>query len=435
MPAPTIKIEKKIEVRAQREVRQQAALFNAVFDVAQTGLIIVEISSHQIMDINKMAAEILGSEIDDLLGQPIHQCMPAKVQEECPFHGSSLAYSSGILTLKKSDGSSVPVMYSTTGLGQDYSNLLVFSFTDITERNRAEEELRKSNDDLARAHHELKSHKNRIVQSEKLASIGQLAAGVAHEINNPVGYATSNLGTISEYIDSMKTLIGLYQELKNQATDDPNKHSTLLNQIAEIEEDEDIEFILEDCDSVMKESMEGVHRVAEIVQNLKSFAREESDIRSPHNINEGIETIIKMVWNELKYNCDIEREFGEIPLIKCHKGQINQVIMNILVNASHAMPDKGGIITITTFVKNDQVAVCIADNGKGIPPEILPKIFDPFFTTKDVGKGTGLGLSISHGIILDHGGTIDVISKVGKGTRFCFYLPITPCSEDEELIG
>lgn len=435
MSSTVIKIEKKRVSREQREAQERADLYNSVFDVAQTGLIIIDSSNHQIMDINIMAALTLGYEVPELLGQPIHQCMPEEPQSNCPFHLGSKQDHSGTLKLQAADGSGIPVMFSTTRLGEIYANFVIFSFLDISEQMAVENELRNSHSQLEHANKQLKDHKNRIVQSEKLASIGQLAAGVAHEINNPVGYVTSNLGTISEYIETMKSVIELHEKLNNLGLDDEIERKNLLGAIKYIQDDEDLDFILEDCDNVMKESMEGVHRVAEIVQNLKSFAREDSDVHAPQDINEGIDAMIKMVWNELKYHCEIVREFGDVPVVQCHRGQINQVFMNMLVNASHAMPPEGGLITIGTSVQGSRLEIRIADNGSGIPPEALSKIFDPFFTTKDVGKGTGLGLSISHGIILDHGGSIEVDSELGKGSEFRIYLPLAECSPDEELIG
>ncbi len=432
----SIIIEHEREGRINREAHQSTVLFNAIFEAAQTGLLILDTDHRQIMDVNPMAATTLGHTVDDLLGEQIHKCMPAGLQDNCPFHDSDSSGKSGTLNLQTSSGELVPVMFSTTFLKDEFSNLMVFSFLNIGEQVATETKLRESRDKLQSANTQLKEHKDRIVQSEKLASIGQLAAGVAHEINNPVGYVTSNLGTISEYIDTMKSIISLYQELA--ATSEDEKLKAIRESIHEIEEDEDLEFIIEDCEKVMAESMEGVHRVAEIVQNLKSFAREDSDARGPHNINDGIDTMIKMVWNELKYSCEIVKEYDQIPVVQCHKGQVNQVIMNMLVNASHAMPEGGGIITVGTSLKEGQLEISIADNGSGIPEEVLSKIFDPFFTTKDVGKGTGLGLSISHGIIFDHGGSIEVDSEVGKGTTFRIYLPLGTVSAenpDEELIG
>ncbi len=434
MANPTITIESEREARTRREAHQSTVLFNAIFEAAQTGLIILDSNSRQIMDVNPMAAKTLGYTVDDLLGEQIHTCMPEESQKTCPFHNSDSHSQSGTLSLKKPDGEIVPVMFSTTFLQDDFSNLMVFSFLDVSERINAENELREGRDRLQEANAQLKEHKDRIVQSEKLASIGQLAAGVAHEINNPVGYVTSNLGTISEYVDTMKTVIGLYRELLALDEDQVEKKEQIQKCLEEIQEDEDLDFILEDSDNVMAESMEGVHRVAEIVQNLKSFAREDSDARGPHDINEGIDAMIKMVWNELKYRCELVRDFGQVPVVQCHKGQINQVIMNMLVNASHAMPESGGTITVKTSVKDGKLEIIIADDGSGIPEEVLPRIFDPFFTTKDVGKGTGLGLSISHGIIVDHGGSIEVDSEPGQGTEFRIYLPLVE-GTDEELIG
>lgn len=406
---------------------RKSILFEALFNAGPNGLVILDMATKTIKDANPIAMEILGLSKEDILGETIKICEIKECHKNCPFHGDSPKSVSGQLNLCKSDGTELPVMFSTTCMEGDQEGLAVFSFLDISERMADEERLRQN-------HEQLKSQKDVIVQSEKLASIGQLAAGVAHEINNPVGYVTSNLGTISEYVDTLKTIVTMYRDLQKLDDSEPEKKEALLSAIKKIEEDEDLDFIFEDSDNVMKESMEGAHRVGEIVQNLKSFAREDGDARVPQNINEGIESMIKMVWNELKYKCTVERNFTEVPVVQCHKGQVNQVIMNILVNASHAMPDSGGVITVSTGVKDGMLEVKIADNGSGIPEDILPRIFDPFYTTKEVGKGTGLGLSISHGIILDHEGRIEVDSEVGVGTEFRIYLPLADCVSDS-LIG
>ena len=420
--------------RVRSDLQEGEAFSQAIFNAAQNGLIVINTSLLQIMDANQAAAEILGYEVDDLIGEMVFKVVPQDCQE-----GQLLATSqTGIRNQEGEvihrDGHRVPVIRSLTEVNQGEAPMAVLSFLNITARKQAESKLRDSCAQLEQANEQLKKHKDQMVQSEKLASIGQLAAGVAHEINNPVGFVTSNLGTILEYCDTMSSLLKLYGQRDALGPDRETDRQDLVQKIDRIMEEEDLEFILEDIDHVLTESMEGVKRVADIVQNLKSFAREDSLERRPHDINEGIEAMIKMVWNELKYRCTVERNLGQVPVVQCHAGQVNQVIMNVLVNASHAMPEGGGTITVGTAVVGGELEISIADNGKGIPPEILPRIFDPFFTTKDVGKGTGLGLSISHGIIQDHGGRIEVDSEVGVGTTFRIYLPLAG-KGDEELIG
>ncbi len=419
--------------RVEADLREGEEFSQAIFNAAQTGLVVVNYQLQQIMDVNHTAATILGYEKDDLIGE----LTSVFARTGCHDIRNELEENGTILDIETylthQDGHKIPVILSLTKVHNSGGTIAVMSFLDISVRKEAEEKLRKSHQELKQANEQLKRHKDQIVQSEKLASIGQLAAGVAHEINNPVGFVTSNLGTISEYADTMSSILKLYNQLEQTDPENAEKRSELVLEIKGIKEDEDLEFILDDLENVLTESMEGVHRVAEIVQNLKSFAREDSTERRSHNINDGIEAMIKMVWNELKYTCEIERDFGEMPLIQCHPGQINQVIMNMLVNASHAMPD-GGTITVASRVVGKEAEISISDTGTGIPQEIINRIFDPFFTTKDVGKGTGLGLAISHGIIQDHGGHIDVQSEVGQGTTFRIYLPLGSTTQ-EDLIG
>jgi signal transduction histidine kinase len=288
--------------------------------------------------------------------------------------------------------------------------------SDITERKLAEQKL-----NLAQAH---------LLQSEKMASIGQLAAGVAHEINNPTGFIMSNLGTLKEYLQTYQKLVGLYEELeKTSASPDTGERERVFSCIKVLREDEDIDFIGEDSVQLLDESLEGTERIRDIVQNLKSFARVDESETKKADLNECLESTLKIVWNELKYKCRVNKKFGDVPAVTCNPGQLNQVFVNLLVNAAHAIPEKGDV-TIETYADDRGVYVRIADTGAGIPPEIMSRIFDPFYTTKKQGVGTGLGLSISHGIIEKHGGTIDVASEVGKGTAFTIFLPLANSPAD-----
>jgi len=285
-------------------------------------------------------------------------------------------------------------------------------------------ERKKSEDELEKANIQLKENQSRLVQTEKLAGIGQLAAGVAHEINNPIGYINCNLGTLSDYTRTFKKLISLYKSLADASK---NGHEEQVEEIAEqialLDKEEDIEFIMDDVSTLLEESIGGVDKVSDIVQGLKSFARSDSDKCKSADINCGIESTLKLVWNELKYKCEIVKKLGDIPQIQCHMGKLNQVFLNLLVNASHSIEEQG-VITIETSMESELIHIKISDTGCGIASEYLDKMFDPFFTTKPVGVGTGLGLAISHGIITEHGGTIDVKSELGEGTEFLIKLPV-----------
>jgi two-component system NtrC family sensor kinase len=260
---------------------------------------------------------------------------------------------------------------------------------------------------------------NQLLQSEKMASIGQLAAGVAHEINNPIGFVGSNLRTLKSYIESLLQLLSVYETGEHLIAGDP----VLLEQITSLRAQADIGYLREDATALINESIEGTERVRRIVQDLRDFSRVESPDWQWADLHAGLEATLNVVWNEIKFKADIVRELGEIPLVECLPFQINQVFMNILVNAAQAIRDRG-TITLRSGSSADQVWISITDTGQGIPPERIDRIFDPFFTTKPVGQGTGLGLSVSYGIVKKHGGRIDVDSQPDVGTTFTIRLPI-----------
>ena len=271
---------------------------------------------------------------------------------------------------------------------------------------------------LEDAHHQL-------LQSEKMASIGQLAAGVAHEINNPIGYVHSNLGSLQEYLHSLFSLIEVYERALRLP--DPK---AMLPEIEEMRARYDIDFITGDLPQLMSESREGIERVTAIVRNLKDFSYSgRDDSWKSADLHAGLDSTINIVWNELKYKVTLERHYGKLPLVQCRPSELNQVFMNILLNASHAI-DERGTITVSTGVEGDEVWVEIQDSGHGIPEEILQRIFDPFFTTKPVGSGTGLGLSISYGIVKKHNGRIEARNIPGAGACFRIMLPIRQPSAD-----
>jgi len=254
-----------------------------------------------------------------------------------------------------------------------------------------------------------------LLQSEKMAAIGQLAAGVAHEINNPVGFVNSNLGTLKTYINNLLGVIDAYEAA---AADGDTARIAKARQAA------DLDFLREDLPSLLSESQEGLGRVTKIVQDLKDFSRVDQAEYQLADLNAALESTLNVVWNELKYKADVIRELGEVPKVECVPAQINQVFMNLLVNAAQAI-ETHGRITIRSGEENNHVWFEIADTGKGMTPEVCKRIFEPFFTTKPVGKGTGLGLSISYDIIVKkHRGRFDVTSTPGIGTTFKLWLPI-----------
>ena len=259
-----------------------------------------------------------------------------------------------------------------------------------------------------------------LLQLEKMASLGQLAAGVAHEINNPISFVNSNLGTFKKYLER---ILNTWHQLEEMLRDNGNEEN--LKGYEQLKRKNKLDFILKDIESVIDESLEGIRRVKQIVQDLKEYSRIDSNELEECNINDCVNSTLNIIWNEIKYNCQVEKKLGELPPVLCFPQQINQVIMNLLINASQAIEDEGRI-TITTKPEDGGVRLEISDNGKGIPNDIIDRIFDPFFTTKEVGKGTGLGLNIVYNIINKHGGDIEVKSAPGEGTTFSIRLPDNP---------
>ncbi len=279
-------------------------------------------------------------------------------------------------------------------------------------------ELKRTVAKLDSAYTELKATHSQLLQNEKMASIGQLAAGVAHEINNPIGFVSSNLGTLDKYVTRLTDFIALQKE-KLATLGTP----ALLDELAEKGKALKLDYITADAKQLIRESLEGTERVRQIVQDLKTFSRVDEAEYKHADINDCLKSTINIVWNELKYKATLNKELGEIPQTKCYPQQLNQVFMNLLVNAAHAI-EKQGEITVRTWLDAGFINVSVSDTGCGIPAANLSRIFEPFYTTKEVGKGTGLGLSISYDIVKKHGGEIQVCSEVGKGTTFAVKIPV-----------
>ncbi|WP_210396516.1 ATP-binding protein [Motiliproteus sediminis] len=288
------------------------------------------------------------------------------------------------------------------------------SGTDISARKQAQAALQRKTIEQQETIAKLEEAHNQLLQSEKMASIGQLAAGVAHEINNPIGYVNSNLGSLRHYISDLYQLIEGYRGV---LTDSQREA------LAELERKIDFDFVRDDLASLIAENEQGLERVKQIIKDLKDFSHVDRAEWVRGDLLKGLDSTLNVVWNELKYKAEVVKEYTRLPQIECMPSQLNQVFMNLLVNAAHAIEGQG-VITIRTGIDGERVWVEVADTGKGIPAEYLPRLFEPFFTTKPVGKGTGLGLSVSYGIVAKHHGEITVDSVVGEGTRFRVWLPI-----------
>jgi signal transduction histidine kinase len=294
--------------------------------------------------------------------------------------------------------------------------------TDITDALAADSALHRQLEETSQLNRKLTEAQNQLLQSEKMASLGQLAAGVAHELNNPIGFVHSNLGTLEDYLEEIFEVAGACEAAAAKASNPED-----FARIEMLKKKFDFDYIKTDIFQLMAESKDGLVRVKKIVQDLKDFSRVGETQREWVDIHRCLDSTLNIVWNELKYKCTVSKHYAEnLPLIYCLASQLNQVFMNLLVNAGQSITGKGEITLTTRSCPGDSQAIqiVIADTGVGIPAENLRRIFEPFFTTKAVGLGTGLGLSIVYGIIGKHGGQIEVQSAVGQGSTFTITLPI-----------
>ncbi len=294
---------------------------------------------------------------------------------------------------------------------------------ELTERNRSLRGEKIAQETLIK---ELEMAQRQLMQSEKMASIGQLAAGVAHEINNPIGFVHSNMKSLGHYFERLLRLLEHFEPAPEVVAGLGPGGAAWMTELEILKKEVDFEYLREDIPALLAESCEGTERVRRIVQDLKDFSRADSTQAWERvDLRTGLDSTLNIVQNEIKYRADVVKAYGEMPLVECIPSQINQVFLNLLVNAAQAMPDnRHGTITLSCGTADGAAWVEVTDNGSGMSGETLNKIFDPFFTTKPVGKGTGLGLALSYGIIEKHGGHIEVNSEPGRGTTFRILLPI-----------
>lgn len=392
--------------------------FQALTDNLPIGIVLTSVEG-KIINVNPEGLQMLGyNSVEDLAHIPIQAFYYDKKDREIFLKKMEAGRVRDLeMQFKKPDGS--VIWCSMSSVSQENSpggRYFITSLLDISQRKKMEQE---KSDLLVQ-----------LTQTDKLASIGQLAAGIAHEINNPVGYVTSNLNSLAEYLSDIRRFIKMNQPLikgLNEITL-PESLAKMAAKIHEYARDIDLDFLQEDIEELIKDCIDGLDRIKKIVIDLKDFAHPGKKAIEPVDINACIETTLNVAANELKYKTTVHKDLKAVPLINGIPQQLNQVFLNILVNAAQAI-EKTGDIRIKTWQENNNVFLSVSDTGCGIEPENISRIFDPFFTTKEVGKGTGLGMNIAYNIIQQHGGSIAVESEKGKGTTFTVSLPVPEDTE------
>ena len=279
--------------------------------------------------------------------------------------------------------------------------------------------LAQRNGELQQLNERLAGAQTQLLQAEKMASVGQLAAGVAHEINNPIGFVLSNIGSLQRYLESLLMLVDAYEQLEPGFRGEGAERA----QLAWVKQRVDLPFLREDAGALFAETLDGITRVRKIVNDLMLFSHVDESEWQPVDLHAALDSTLHLLDRSLQGRIEVSRDYGALPAVECQPRQINHVLVNVLTNAIEAIAERGQL-RIRTSSDGDQVLVQIRDDGRGIPAEVLPRIFEPFFTTKPVGAGTGLGLSVAYGTMRQHGGRIEVESEPGRGTEVTLRLPI-----------
>jgi PAS domain S-box-containing protein len=424
--------------------RQEADRYRAVVEQVAEGIYMVDFDTRAVVEANASLEKLLGYEPGQIRGREIYALIDDSKPEIDSRMMRVLEAESSTMSerrYKRKDGSTVDVEASATVISYGERNRIATVVRDITEKKAAEAKLRETytlleqtaasereaHSQLQSAYDALKTAQTRMVQSEKLAGLGQMVAGVAHEINNPLAFVANNVAVLQRDIAAMERLLKMYGEV--DAAPEANRPQ-LLAEIREFSEQIDLTYTLDNLQDLLKRSREGLSRIQQIVRDLRDFARlDEGDVHEA-DLNAGIDSTVNIIRGRGKRKqVQVESDLGTLPPVLCNPAKINQVVMNLLSNAIDASPSNSNVVVRTrAAADNGHVKIEVIDHGSGIEPAIRARIFDPFFTTKPVGEGTGLGLSISYGIIQDHGGTIEVDSTVGKGTTFTVTLPIKPAA-------
>ena len=407
-------------VHIVRDVTEQITLLNSLKDLNELFNLFMKYSpiycyikeiidsESRVVQASENFVELVNFRASEMIGKNMHQIFPQEFADRITADDLKAVTDQKVLRLEEElDGKSY-IIYKFPIQNSAGKKILADYTVDITELKQSEETVR--------------AVQQQLMQNDKLATIGQLAAGVAHEINNPMGFVSSNMITLGKYIEKYHRYIELLEQDICAASGE-----IFPEHLREARKAMKLDYIFRDINVLLEENNEGLERVKRIVKDLKIFSRSDTFEIASADLNNSIDSTINIVINEIKYAAKLKLNYGHLPKIACNIQQISQVLMNLLINAAHAIQAKGdevGEITICTWCDQENVFVSVSDTGCGIPPDHLGKIFDAFFTTKDVGKGTGLGLSISSEIIRKHGGEITVASETGAGSTFTVRLPM-----------
>ncbi len=424
-----VKVDINERLRVQQQIEEQHQQLQALFSQVETGkrewewsldcindVVILADEQGKIRRINKAITTMMGLTIAEAIGSDWRDLLPDELSTlaNLPLNDEFYDHKRGKWLHYQ--------IFPFEGSTIDSQIVQVVTLHDNTA-------IWKINLELSEAYAHQKAAQSQMVHQEKMASIGQLAAGVAHEINNPTGFITSNLSSLGKYAAKLNQHITFLEEIiaKQQDTE-------ISAAVQQHQKQLKLSFVQDDINDLIEESLEGAERIKTIVQNLKSFSRVDDTGMSHANLHQCLDSALSIGQNEIKYKATITKDYQDIPDCNCNAQQLNQVFLNLLVNAAQAM-EQPGTITIQTLTKGSWIVIKISDDGTGIEPEFLSRIFEPFFTTKDVGKGTGLGLSICYDIIQKHHGEITVVSEVGQGTNFTIKLPISAEEHNEPSVS
>jgi PAS domain S-box-containing protein len=425
-------------MQAVRALRETEVLYHSLVETLPQKILRKDLDGRFTFANQKFCSE-LGKSLKDILGKTDFNFFPRELAEKYRRDDRRVIESGQTLDVVEEhitpQGETLYVQVMKTPLfGHDGKPIGIQGiFWDVTARIRAEEQLKKQNvvlQELAesehKAHQALKNAQSRLVQTEKLASLGQLVAGVAHEINNPLSFVSNNVAVLERDLRDLSALVELYRQGDGALAESSPE---LAKKVRDLDERIDLSYSLANLPRLIDRTREGLRRIERIVKELRLFARIDEGDWNEVDLNPGIESSINIVRGYArKKGVRILMDLGAMPLIRCRAARIHQVVVNLLTNAIDACSDDGGVVTVHTQTEPEAmgIRIDIQDNGSGIPNEIRERIFDPFFTTKPVGQGTGLGLSISYGIVHEHGGRIEVSSTPGKGACFTVHLPVEP---------